>query len=295
MRGALVRACCVTLSVASVIGVTACGSSSNKSTSNTGGNAGSGASHALSLSISGSGKYSGPATVAGGTVQLSLHNAASAPHSAQLIRVTPPHTAAEALKIITSNSSKVPNWIRAEGGLGPIAPGSDAKAVVNLRPGKYLVADVGGPGGSGQPAQMSITVTSGTPGSLPSTPATVAAATAGKDKYKWHISGALKAGQNTVTFHSKGADALHIIAAARITGNPSKAQLLKALGSNGPPPKFVDQQSFTSTAVIDGGKSQVTPLNFTKPGRYVLFCPLTDRDGGKPHFAEGLLTTITVK
>jgi hypothetical protein len=27
----------------------------------------------------------------------------------------------------------------------------------------------------------------------------------------------------------------------------------------------------------------------------VLFCPLADRDGGKPHFEEGLLKTVDVK
>jgi autotransporter-associated beta strand protein len=250
------------------------------------------------LSISGSGKtpsYTGPTSVAGGTVQLSLHNTANAPHSAQLIRVAPPHTAAEALEIIAGSSSKVPNWIRAEGGLGAVAPGTVGKAIVKLTPGKYVVADVGGPGSGGPPAQKSFTVTAGAAGSLPSTAATVAATTAGKDKYKWRISGTLKPGQNTVRFESKGADALHLIAAARITGNPSRAQLIKALSSNGRPPSFVDTRSFTSTAVIDGGKSQITPLDLAKPGRYVLFCPLTDRDGGKPHFAEGLLTTVTVK
>ena len=65
---------------------------------------------------------------------------------------------------------------------------------------------------------------------------------------------------------------------------------------NGPPPKFLDQKSFTSTSVLDGtNKSEVTQLSLARPGKYVLFCPLTDRDGGKPHLAEGLLTTVNVK
>ena len=94
---------------------------------------------------------------------------------------------------------------------------------------------------------------------------------------------------------SKGKQAIHLILAFRVTGNPSKADILKSLKTNGKPPKFVDQSSFVGTAVIDGGKSQVTPLALSKPGKYVLFCPLSDRDGGKPHFAEGLLTTVNVK
>ena len=48
-------------------------------------------------------------------------------------------------------------------------------------------------------------------------------------------------------------------------------------------------------AVLDGGLSQTTPLLLNKTGKYVLFCPLTDRNGGKPHFEEGMLTTVDVR
>jgi hypothetical protein len=53
--------------------------------------------------------------------------------------------------------------------------------------------------------------------------------------------------------------------------------------------------SEVQTGALDSGKSLTTQLTLSKPGTYLLFCPLIDRDGGKPHFAEGLLTTITVK
>ena len=86
---------------------------------------------------------------------------------------------------------------------------------------------------------------------------------------------------------------LHLIAAFRLTGKATNAQIIKALKSNGPPPRFVDRTSFYSTPVLDGGLSQTTPLPLTRPGRYVLFCPINDRNGGKPHFEEGLLTTVT--
>ena len=46
----------------------------------------------------------------------------------------------------------------------------------------------------------------------------------------------------------------------------------------------------------DSGRrhSQTTTLDLKKPGQYIFFCPLTDRDGGKPHDQEGLLTVETV-
>jgi hypothetical protein len=125
----------------------------------------------------------------------------------------------------------------------------------------------------------------------------VDAASTGKDRYEWKISGSLKSGTNAITFKSGGKDALHFVGAFRVTGNPSLAEIKKFLASqqNGPPPKFVDQSTFDSTAILDGGKEQTTPLRLSKPGTYVLFCPLTDRDGGKSHDQEGLLKKIEVK
>jgi hypothetical protein len=195
------------------------------------------------------------------------------------------------LKIINSDTNKIPGWIRGEGGLGAVKPGQRASATLNLPAGKYLVQDQGdnGPG-----VTKAFTVTKGDEGDLPSTPTGITAANPSKDKFKWEIKGKLKPGANNVTFDSKGDDTIHFIGAFRVTGNPSLDKIKQTLKSQGPPPKFIDQSSFDNTAILDGGKSQTTPLTLGKPGEYVLFCPLTDRDGGKSHDQEGLLTTVQV-
>jgi hypothetical protein len=288
LAAALVAVCALALA--------ACGSSSKSSSSST--SSSSSAATPLSLSISEQGraaKYTAPKTVKGGLVKLTLRNDGKRPHGAQLASLGGGHTAQEALKVIASGSNKTPAWLRAQGGLGPVAPGTSQSADVNLTPGKYLVADAGGPGGGGPPAYSEFTVSGGTAGTLPSTPVTLTAASPAKDKFKWQVSGSLKPGVNTVTFNSKGTNTLHFIGAFRVNGNPSQAQIVKALQSHGKPPAFVDQASFYNTAALDSGKAQTTPLALKKPGKYVLFCPLSDRDGGKPHFAEGLVTTVTVK
>jgi len=280
------------LVAASAFTLAACGSSSKKSSSN------GVTPTALAVTIAQAGKstkYTVPAAVKGGLVTLNVTNNAKKPHGAQLVLIRGAHSAKDALKVIGSNSSKTPSWLRGEGGIGAALPGKPATATLNLPAGKYLVVDAGGPGSSGPPGYSQFTVTPGKNGTIPTLPTAITAANPAKDKYKWDVTGALKAGPQQVTFVSKGKQAIHLIAAFRVTGNPSKADIIKGLKSNGKPPKFVDQSSFSSTAVIDGGKSQVTPLALTKPGKYVLFCPLSDRDGGKPHFAEGLLTTVDVK
>jgi hypothetical protein len=289
-----------TTTIVAALVLSACGSSKKKNTTSAGG----GAANTLSVTVTESGKtakYAVPASGKGGLTTVKLTNQGKAPHTGDLVLVEGGHTAQEALKVIaaanaSSKPTKVPSWLRAEGGVPSTPPGQTGSATVNLPAGKYVVMDSAGPGGSGPPAHTELQLTAGPTGPLPSTPSTVTANSVGKDKYRWDLSGTpLKTGIQGVTFVSKGKDAIHIIAAFRVTGNPSKAQILKGLASNGPPPKFVDQSSFYSTAVLDGGKSQTLDVALAKPGTWVLFCPITDRDGGKPHFQEGLLKTVTVK
>ena len=240
------------------------------------------------------GKFTVPKTVSGGLVELSLKNQDSkAPHTAQLVQVTKGHSTQEAIKFLSAQSDKTPEWIRGQGGPSA-APGQTSTATVNLPSGQYIVTDLGGPGSSGPPATAPVKVSGGSDGDLPSTDTTVTGQEKGKDKYAWNVDGDLKAGENQITFKSEGDEAIHLLGAFRINGKHSDSEIAKALEGGGPPP-YVDQQSFTSTSILDGGRSQVTGLHLTKPGTYVLFCPLTDRDGGKPHFAEGMLTQVTVK
>jgi hypothetical protein len=285
----------IVLVALAALALAACGSSKKKSSSSNSSSSGTQPT-TLSISATESGKkasYTAPASTKGGLVTVTFQNNGKAPHSAQLAKIDGNHSPQEVLKATSGNSNKTPSWIHGEGGPGNTNPGQTSTSTDLLPPGNYLILD----GGSmnGPPGYTKLTVTAGAGGSLPSTGTTLTAAAPAKDKYKWQISGPLKAGQNQLTFASKGKDAIHLIAAARVTGNPSKAQLIKAFARNGPPPKFVDQKSFTATSVLDGGKSEVTSVSLAKPGEYVIFCPLSDRDGGKSHDQEGLLTTVNVK
>jgi hypothetical protein len=274
------------LLLVSALALAACGGGGKKAANAT----------TVSLTITQSGKttsYQLPASVKGGLVRLKVTNKAKAPHTAQLVRIEGNHSIQDVLKVVTSNSPKTPDWVRGEGGLGGIPPGQTQDAVLNLKAGRYIVGDLAGES-SKSPGYKQFTVTSGTTGSLPSTPTTITAAQPSKDHWRWDVSGSLKTGTDNITFDSKGTNTIHLIAAFRITGKHSDAEIIKLLKSNAPPPKFVDQSTFANTAVLDDGLSQTTPLTLSKPGRYVLFCPLTDRNGGKPHFEEGLLKQVDV-
>ncbi|MEK6251753.1 MAG: hypothetical protein AABM43_07385 [Actinomycetota bacterium] len=250
------------------------------------------------MSISEQGKaasFKAPKSAKGGLVDVTIRNSGKTPHGVQFVQYTGNHTAADVLKQIGSGSNKVPSWIKGNGGVGTVPGGKTGSATLNLPAGNYVLVDSASiVGGAGPPATAPIKVTSGDTGDLPSTPATVSANKTGKDKYAWAISG-LKAGANQVTFNSKGNDALHLIAAVPIKGKaPPLGKIKKDLGKNGPPAPYLDAKSFQSTAILDGGESQALTLDL-KPGQYVFFCPLTDRDGGKSHDQEGLLKTVSVK
>ena len=190
-----------------------CGSS-KKSTSST---APTTTPATLALSISESGKtskFSAPSSTKGGLVAVRLTNTGKKPHGAQLFRITGGHTIQQAIQATAGESNKTPDWIRAQGGIGATPPGQSQAATVNLPAGKYAVVDFGGAEegpNSAPPAIAEVTVTPGAAGSLPATATTVTAIAPAKDKYKWQISGPLKAGTNDITFASKGPDALHHI------------------------------------------------------------------------------------
>src|SRR4029077_19999088 len=182
------------------------------------------------------------------------------------------------------------------------APGQAGTATVNLPEGNYVLVDaaaLGGPGGgSGPPATAGMTLSGGETGDLPDTDGNVTAASAGKDKWKWEISG-LKTGSNDITFDSKGNanEDVHTIIAVPIKGHaPPISQIQQDLAKSGPPPSYVDPSQIQSSALLDAGSPQTPTLDLKTPGEYLFFCPLTDRNGkGKSHDQEGLLAVETVK
>ena len=252
----------------------------------------------LSLSIAEVGKtakFTVPASGKGGLTDIALTNSGKAPHGAQFILITGGHTVADAAKQLGTNSPKTPSWLRAEGGVGSVPGGRTGTATVNLPKGTYVVIDTATLGGSGgPPVYTQLKLTGGKRGKIPPLAAHITAEQTGHDKYAWAIAG-LKSGAQPTEFTSKGKQTIHLVSAFKLKGNanPSLDAIKKALQSNGPPPSYVDQSSLVETAALDGGKSLTTPLTFAA-GRYVFFCPLTDRDGGKPHFLEGMLKKVTI-
>jgi len=239
----------------------------------------------------------GPDTVEAGLTEITLKNSGKGPHDAQILRVEGNRTVDEVLSNSTDakEGATIPEWISGAGGLGTTAPGKSATVTQVLEPGTYYVVDSESGQGSekqnsrlGGVAKLEVTGEQST-AELPETDAAITA----KD-FSFDTSG-IKAGANRLTFSNDGKQLHHVVAMPLAKGATIE-QAQKFFTSEGEPsgPPPVDFENGTSTAVIDGGEAQVTELDFDK-GKYALVCFITNRDGGPPHVAMGMIKEVDVK
>ncbi len=257
----------------------------------------------VSLSVSKNGstyELTAPATVEAGLAEISLQvdTPATEEHEAQLIRVEGDHTLAEALEVLSSDEGGAPTppWLFAGGGVGSIKGGTTATVTQMLEPGTYYVFDVGEGEGDNVPsfAEQGATATIEVTGEagdaeLPGADATVTA-----EDYSFTTE-RLVAGANRIRFNNTGEERHHVIAIpyeAGATFEDVKAFATSDGPPDGPPP--VDFSRALVTAVLEGGDSQITELNLAS-GTYALLCFISDRAGGPPHVAMGMIDEVVIE
>jgi hypothetical protein len=161
-----------------------------------------------------------------------------------------------------------------------------------LRPGKYIVYDAPfqnqGQGLRFGVASFDVEGEAGG-GVLPRGAAKVEA-------YEYGFSAkGLKTGKNTIEFSNSGREPHHLIAAPYKPG-ATLAAVRKAFsrGQRGAEPPL-DFENTSYTARLEGGTQQITELALDKPGKYALLCFVSDREGGPPHVAQGMIAEATVR
>lgn len=239
----------------------------------------------------------GPKTVEAGVVEITLKNTTKGLHDAQILRVEGDRTADEVISnsIDSGEGAPIPEWITDGGGLGVVPPGESRTVTEVLKPGTYYMLDSESAQGSQQPnarkggvAKLEVTGEA-TDAELPATDATITA----KD-FSFESAG-VKPGANQVTFENSGKQLHHALAlpiAKGSTIDDVKKFVTSEGQPSGPPP--VDFENAVGTAVIDGGQAQVAEMEFKK-GKYALVCFITNRDGGPPHVAMGMVNELDVK
>ncbi len=78
-------------------------------------------------------------SIAAGPVTVQLVNRTGDVVSAQLLAVRGDHTPAEAARLVAAGG-RLPEWIAASGGIGPVAAGASVSVTHSLPPGGYVVA-----------------------------------------------------------------------------------------------------------------------------------------------------------
>jgi hypothetical protein len=237
--------------------------------------------------------YTVPSELRGGTVRITLRNASRGPREAQLVRVDGDRSAADVLRVIDAENPKIPSWLHAEGGPASALPGQTRVATLRLTPGTYYVTDTGDEDAKTDPATFARlrVAGDGSSAALPEAPARIVA----RD-YSLQATG-LKPGRNEVRFTNEG-DELHHAIFLPMRDGASLAEVTKFLttdgeGAQGPPPVAFSAGAGDNTTVLDRDGDQVTTLTL-RAGRYAAVCFLSDRGGGPPHVAKGMIDEVRV-
>jgi hypothetical protein len=271
-------AACLVIGVLSAVGVSACGDSEE--------------TQSLTFTLSGDGKgakISGPLSAETGLAEITMKNDRKGEGDLQLIRAEGDHSAEEVVKGLEAamQGKAFPDWFFAAGGVGTTAPGKSQTVTQVLEPGTYYAFNTEGSQDQSDPASVpAVEVTGDASDETVEADQTV-------DAFEYGFkAGQLTSGKTEVAFDNTGTQPHHLLAAP-LTGNSTAEDVERAFKSEKGKPPF-DEKGFLSTAVLEGGEGQLVTLDL-KPGRYVLFCFITDRQGGPPHALKGMVDEVEVK
>lgn len=245
------------------------------------------------------GKYSFdsvPDTFKAGNLTVEFSNPGKFEHDVTILRIDGFHTTAQIMKVIESEGAPIPSWLHAAGGVGRTRPGGGvSRATMNLGPGQYLflstvIDEKTKKSDAASGMAKFVTVTGGKAKALPGG----ATASIVAKEYGFEVKG-LKAGTNMVMFSSPGKELHHFLMFPILPGKTIQ-QVLAAFSATeptGPPP--VDFENGQTSAVIENSEGPILTEVTLSAGRYVVICFMTDRVGGPPHVAKGMISEVVVK
>ena len=236
----------------------------------------------------------GARSVRSGAVRISVRNRGAKERGAQLIGVKGRHGVAEAFTALNKvrEGAPMPSWLRWAGGIGVVRTGSSSTFTVDLRPGSYYVVDRSF---EGKPADLAALEKSarlevrqaGDDAELATPAAAITATEYAFETRRLTASGA------EVLLENRGAEPHDFVLSPIVRGRTLKEVKAFATGEDesGPPP--VDFENEVISGVLEGGSKQTMRLGL-KPGRYALICFASDRRGGPPHVAKGMIREVRV-
>lgn len=273
----VLRSCIGVIALVMALALSACGDSED--------------SQELSFTVDAKGKattVTAPESAETGLAEITVTNDSKGEADLQLIRVEGDRTPEEVVKGLGQaiQGKSFPEWFFAAGGIGVLKPGQSATVTQVLQPGDYYAFNTSG----GPPDAKSAAVTKVTgeesDEEIEGGDGTVEAA-----EYVF-TSETLPAGATEIAFDNIGAQPHHLIASP-LKGDSTADDAEKFFKTEqGAPP--MEEKGTVSTAVLEGGEGQLVTLDL-EPGRYALYCFITDRKGGPPHVFKGMVDEVEVE
>lgn len=246
----------------------------------------------LTFTITEQGKGSkivGPQSAETGLAEITLQNDNGKREAdLQLLRVEGDRSAEEVVEGLEKamKGQAFPEWFFGGGGVGIIGPGGSSTVTQVLEPGTYYAIDTEGQSPPDPKSLAAVEVSGEASDEEVEADATISA-------FEYGFEGdGVSSGETEVLFENRGAQPHHLLI-SEITGDKSAEDVEQSFESEkGPPP--LNEKNSQSTAVIEGGESQLVTLDL-KPGRYALYCFISDRQGGKPHALQGMVDEVEVE
>jgi uncharacterized cupredoxin-like copper-binding protein len=248
-------------------------------------------SQELSYTVESKGKtatIAAPETAEAGLAEITLTNDSDSEADLQLIRVEGDRTPEEVVEGLGKaiQGQAFPEWFFTAGGVGTVGPGESATVEQVLQPGDYYAFNTSGGPPDAKTAAVTEVEGDESDAEIEDGDATVEAA-----EYVFNAD-TLPSGEVEIAFDNIGAQPHHLIASP-IKGDATAEEVEKAFKEEkGPPP--LDEKGTLSTAVLEGGEGQLVTMDL-KPGRYALYCFITDREGGPPHALKGMVDEVEVE
>ena len=253
--------------------------------------------------------FTAPESIGGGLVRLTLANNGKEEHHAQLFRLNDgvtlqdfQSTAQKAIKALPEKGEIVFRDILAkgtlEGGPSSTVPGGTNDAIVNLKPGQYVVvcfvsgADGIPHAGKGMVKPLTVTVPSATQPTPPESQVKMSL----KD-YAFTDTPNIKAGKTVIQVSNDGREP-HEMAIVHLKGIKA-ADLQKIISAPppapgaAPPPGPPPFESAGGIQAISSGETAWTTLDL-KSGDYVYLCFVPSSKDGTPHAQLGMFKPFTV-
>ena len=175
----------------------------------------------------------------------------------------------------------VADWFQAVGGPGFAGQGESTTSTIVLEPGTYYLV----PGDEPPQPLTKFTVSGDGDGELPAADGTVVAA-------EYSFTGEdLKAGEQKLLLDNQGGT-WHHFQAFKLNPDATIEDAETFFREEQGRPPFGEELPVEST-VMDGGRSELVDANL-QPGTYAFVCFISDKTGGPPHIAKGMISEIEV-